>query len=164
MTKDTLVYQQLLQFTQKSDFVARFVLHQHHLRNIDRKNAKKRLTKEQMVNEKQKALLDVIETFVNYDIPTSPALQYLNDIGVLMFTKFLFRIQKVIVRTFRENPANTMALYALENAVGDLASIDDSFLPWSNLMSKFNLPISGVWDSATQVSAVELWEPVIPDL
>jgi len=164
MTKDTLVYQQLLKFTQKSDFVARFVLHQHHLRNIDRMNAKKHLTKEQMVSEKQKALLDVIETFVNYDIPTSPALQYLNDIGVLMFTKFLFRIQKVIVRAFRENPANTMALYAIESAVGDLASIDDSFLPWSNLMSKFNMPISGVWDSATQISAVELWEPVIPGL
>jgi ribosomal protein L7Ae-like RNA K-turn-binding protein len=157
MTKDTLVYQQLLQFTQKSDFVARFVLYQHYLRNIDRKHAKKALTKEQIVAERQKALLDVIETFVNYDIPTSPAIQYLNDIGVLMFTKFLFRIQKVIVRTFRENPANTMALYALENAVGDLATIDDSFLPWSNLMEKFNMPISGVWDPATQISAAELW-------
>jgi len=157
MTKDTLIYQQLLKFTQKSDFVARFVLHQHHMRNIDRKHAKKALTKEQLIGEKQKALMDVIETFVNYDVPTSPALQYLNDIGVLMFTKFLFRIQKVILRTFKENPANTMALYALENAVGDLASIDDSFLPWSNLMSKFNMPISGVWDSATQISAAELW-------
>lgn len=156
MTKDTFVYQQLLQFTQKSDFVARFVLYQHHMRKIDKENAKKSLSKEQVVSAKQKALLDVIETFVNYDIPTSPAIQYLNDIGVLMFTKFLFRIQKVIVRLFRENPANTMALYALEHAVGDLASIDDSFLPWSNLMAKFNLPISGVWDSATQVSAYEL--------
>lgn len=156
MTKDTASYQILMRLTQKSDFVARFVLYQHQLRKLEKRNKKKALTPEEWTLGRQKALLEVIETFVNYDVPTSPEIQYLNDIGVIMFTKFLFRIQKVILRMFTENPASTMALFSLEHTVGDLASIDDSFLPWSDLMSKFNLPVTGVWDSAAQISALEL--------
>ena len=160
MTKDTDVYQKLLQFTQKSDFVARFVLYQHHMRKLDKQVLKRKLIgsakKDFVIKQKQKALLDVIETFVNYDIPTSPELQYLNDIGVLMFTKFLFRIQKIIFRMLKENPANTMALFALEHAVGDLASIDDSSLLGTSIMSKLQIPGLGVADSALQVSAIEL--------
>jgi len=165
MTKDTQVYQKLLEFTQKSDFVARFVLYQHHMRKLDKQVLKKKLTgdakKDFVIQQKQKALLDVIETFINYDIPTSPELQYLNDIGVLMFTKFLFRIQKIIFRMLKENPANTMALFALEHAVGDLASIDDSSLLWTSIMGKLQVPGLGVADSALQVSAIELGSVVL---
>jgi len=157
MTNDTGVYKVLLSLTQKSDFIARFVLHQHLLRKIDRVNASnKPHTPAQEIAAKKAALGDVIETFINYDVPTSPAMQYLNDMGILMFTKFLFRIQKIILRMFKNNPGSSVALLALEGAIGNQASIDDSFLLWSSLYGRVNIGITEDIAAATTISGIEL--------
>jgi len=111
-TKDTFIYKKLLQATQYSDFVARYTLYKHNI------NTKKM--------NKDEALLDIIETFVNYDIPTSPEMQWLNDMGFLMFTKFLFRIQKVIFKSFKNNPVNALSTQTMQVLLGDSSDIPDS--------------------------------------
>ena len=36
----------------------------------------------------QEAITEASQTFINYDVPTSPGMQYMNDMGLFMFTKF----------------------------------------------------------------------------
>jgi hypothetical protein len=95
MTHNTRMYKFLRNATQVSDFAARYVLHQH--------NMKKGMKEMDSVS-------NVVETFVNYDLPTHKGLQYLNDMGFILFTKYLLRTQKVILQTLRDRPASMLGL------------------------------------------------------
>ena len=108
MSKDTKMYQGLSRVTQLSDFVARYTLYQH---NTTKRNP---MTKE-------KAIQDASDSFVNYDIPMHKALQYLDDMGILPFTKYFLRIQKVLLTLMREKPGRVLAVLAMEQYI-DLGS------------------------------------------
>lgn len=110
MTKDTGMYQSLSRITQLSDFVARYTLYQH---MVQRSNNP--LSKEQ-------AVLEAAEAFVNYDIPMPKGLQYTDDMGITMFTKYFLRIQKVLVKLVKEQPLRVLMLIAL-NKVMSLGSV-----------------------------------------
>jgi hypothetical protein len=56
----------------------------------------------------------ITETFIDYDLPTSPELQYANDISLILFTKFYLRIQKIIFQTYKNAPAKFLGLLFLE--------------------------------------------------
>jgi len=179
MTKDTFLYKKLLQGTQYSDFVARYALWQHNLNKIEkshpdelkaynklvtslskatdvdqRKQIQVKIQANPVHKLRQDAILDIVETFINYDVPTSPEMQWLNDMGFLMFTKFLFRIQRVIGRTFRDNPASAMSMMALQEMM-DVAYIDDSNLITSSMSGRMHTPYDIVKE-ATHMAGLEL--------
>lgn len=103
MTHDTKMYQGLSRITQLSDFVARYTLYQH---LISRRN--RPLSKAEAVQEAS-------ENFVNYDIPLHRGLQYTDDMGITMFTKYFLRIQRVLLKLGRENPARVLMTVALSH-------------------------------------------------
>ena len=74
------------------------------------------------------ALLRARASFVNYDIPTHRAVQYLNDMGFVWFTKYYLRIQAVIAQTVRENPLGVLSLLGLDEMLGGFSDILDSSL------------------------------------
>lgn len=126
VSHDTALYKGLNRATQLSDFVARYTLY-HHVTE----RANNPLSKEDAVRYASDA-------FVNYDIPSHRSLQYLNDMGVVMFTKYYIRIQKVLMRLFRENPARGMMMLAFNQFFDAIPTITDSAL-WN----KFgNLPFT----------------------
>lgn len=112
MGQKTPVYQFLNRSTQLSDFVARYTLY-HHLMD------KGEMTKEQVITEASDA-------FVNYDIPTHRSIQYLNDMGLLMFTKYYLRIQRVILRLFQRRPVRGMLMALLGSYVTGMETLQDS--------------------------------------
>lgn len=118
MTHDTATYKFLSQSTQLSDLVARYALYEH---------ATTRL-KDPL--SQADALRLAEDSFVNYDLPSHRKLQYLNDMGIVMFTKYYLRIQKVIMRLVRERPARGLILVALEHFISGLQSVMDS--SWVN--------------------------------
>lgn len=146
MTHDTPMYKLLLRGTQYSDFIARFTLYQYNLNN-------KKMNREA-------ALADIIETFINYDVPTSKFMQYMNDMGVLMFTKFLFRIQKVIFKSFKEKPATNLAVYSLQKMFGEISDIPDSDLITTSVMGRIN-SLAEIVDSATYAAGVDHVESIL---
>jgi len=103
MTHDTKVYQFLSKTTQMSDFVARYTLYQH---LINRKN--------DPLN-KDKAVQEASDAFVNYDIPMHRMLQYTDDMGFTPFTKYFLRIQRILLKTMRENPARVLSAILLNH-------------------------------------------------
>jgi hypothetical protein len=110
MAHDTKLYKGLSRATQLSDFVARYTLYQH---LTSKKNGA--LTKADAIHEAS-------EAFVNYDIPMHRALQYMDDMGLMMFTKYFMRIQRVLMKTARENPGRMLSM-AVFNSFYDIGPI-----------------------------------------
>jgi len=113
MGHNTKLYQFLRSTTQASDFVARAALHRYNL---------------EKGMDKQDSFADIAETFVNYELPTHPGIQYANDIGVWMFSKFAVRIQKVILTTIKNSPARVLGLVGIDTMVSDLEYITEQSL------------------------------------
>ena len=144
MSHDTAVYKFMNQSTQISDFAARYVQFKHYT-----ERAKNPLSKEE-------ALSRVVENFVNYDIPTHKAIQYLNDMGLVMFTKYYMRIQKPLIKLVRENPARFIYMLLAQSMLGFSAPSDSSFLA-NNPMSRFVNPLDtaiGAPDEIAFINAI----------
>ena len=114
MASDTKLYQFLHHATQMSDFVARYTLYQH---LISRKNNPL---------SKQDAIHEASEAFVNYDIPMHRDLQYTDAMGLTMFTKYFMRMQRVLLKMGRENPARALALAATDHYLNIGSNVLDS--------------------------------------
>lgn len=113
MAHDTKIYQGLSRVTRLSDFVARYTLYQH-LTNQKGKGGE--------TMSKEEALFEASESFVNYDSPLPKGLQYLDTMGIVPFLKYFLRIQRVLMRLVRKNPARVIGTLLLNNFV-DLGPI-----------------------------------------
>lgn len=114
MTHDTGMYQFLSRTTQLSDFVARYTLFQH------------LTTRKRDPLSRSDAIQRASDSFVNYDIPMQRQLQYLDDMGVMMFTKYFLRIQRVLFRLVKEHPLQMLMMVGLHNYLGGLPIVTDS--------------------------------------
>ena len=103
MAHDTRLYQGLNNITQMSDFVARFVLYEH------------LTTRDKNPLSSEDAISQAGESFVNYDIPMTKFVQYMDDMGVLYFTKYFLRIQRVLIKLAKDNPMRVMFTALLGN-------------------------------------------------
>lgn len=128
MAHDTQLYKAMRNATQVSDFVGRFILHEHN--------------KNKLKMSKESSIDNIVETFVNYDLPTHRSIQYLNDMGFIMFSKFFMRIQKVILRQLSTRLANVIGLLTIQQLLGiDFADIFDGNIFADNIiMGKFASP------------------------
>lgn len=97
VSKDTPLYKFLSNTAQFGDFTSKYVLYKYSMEKADRK-----------LNHDE-AIQRASDAFVNYDIPTSAELQYLNDIGVMMFTKYRLRIQRAMLTLMKERPGSALA-------------------------------------------------------
>ena len=116
MTRNTPLYKALHKSTQLSDFVARYTLYQH------------LTTRKTNPLSKQEALQDASDAFINYDIPMHRGLQYMDDMGLMPFIKYFFRIQRVLVKTTRDNPARVLMMLLLQNYFGNVPTVMDASL------------------------------------
>lgn len=90
-------YKFLANATQQSDFVFKYALYKQEIR----KGA-----------DSKDALALARKVFIEYDVPTSKGMQFVNDTGIWMFTKFSLRIMRVLVH-FIKTKANKLLI---ENA------------------------------------------------
>ncbi len=116
MSHDTKMYQSLSRITQLSDFVARYTLYQH------------LTTRSNNPLSQADAIQEASDAFVNYDIPMHRGIQFTDDMGFTPFTKYFLRIQRVLLKLARENPARVLMALGL-NSYMDLGPIvlDSSF-------------------------------------
>ena len=101
--------------TAQSDFIARYAMIKH--------------LRKQGVSESE-AMAQAREIFVDYTPNTSREMQYINDSGLYMYTKFLFRIQRVVMRAFRENPEGVIAFEVAQQLLGGIPDVGDSSFMW----------------------------------
>lgn len=94
---------------------------------------KQRLTgKERSVflaEAKKQREYDLVEDFINYAKPSSRMEEYLNRVGILMFTKYVKRIQRIIIKTGSNAPIKAAIGILSFGYLGGLPSIhEQSFL------------------------------------
>jgi hypothetical protein len=144
MTEDSTPYKVMSFATQSSDFLARYTLYEH-MTNRD-------------VNpmSHNEAVQYASDAFINYDIPTHRMMQYANDSGLMMFTKYYIRIQKMIGKIFKDNPGRAMALIAAEHWLGDQPTVLDSsmLVRFGNPMNLGALDFPGSIDEIATVRAI----------
>ncbi len=111
---DTPLYKALSYGTQLSDFVARYTLYQY-MTERDRNPM-----------SKEAAVQLVSDAFINYDVPSHRLMQYANDTGLIYFSKYYLRIQKVITHLYRENPGRALMLLTAGHFFDSVPTLMDS--------------------------------------
>lgn len=132
MTHDTRMYKFLFKATQLGDFAARYALFEHN--------------KEEGMNDVRN-IQDIMDTYIDYDYATHPVLGYLNKMNFLLFTKYLFRIQKVLFNLAIEKPANMLMLLMSQNVLGDITDPTDSLFGLDAIMNRMSNFIESMLDS-----------------
>ncbi|ARM71100.1 hypothetical protein pVco7_gp111 [Vibrio phage pVco-7] len=131
------LYDFLSEAAQFSDFGARYVLY------------KKKLAEGM---EPDVAAGYVMDIFIDYDLPTHKGVQYLNDLGLLMFSKYLIRVQRIIAKTFAENPARATIIMLLQNFFGDIPDIMDStMIVETNPLTRIANPVESFLGAAPDI-------------
>lgn len=110
MARDTKMYQGLRRITQLSDFVARYTQYQY------------LTTRKENPLSKADAIQEASDYFINYDIPMQRGMQYLDDMGIVPFMKYFLRIQKVLGKVAKDNPARVLSAVLFGNIL-DLGPI-----------------------------------------
>jgi len=157
MTEGTPYFDFMFQATQYSDFIARATEYQLHLEKYDKEQRQlletKKITKSEFDNYKQSKAYENFEkeltfrvwnAFVNYDKPQSSGFQYLNDMGLVMFTKWAIRIQHQLTQGLTSNPVSTLLFLVGHSQMmqsGPFASTIYDYIPWEkNWLNLVNSP------------------------
>ena len=110
ITEKTGLFQTMTKATQMSDFVARATEYEL----LQRRGV-----------SKEDAKLIVLDAFVNYSKPSSSREEYLNNMGLFMFTKYAKRIQRAIRHSGKKKPLNIILSAIGQEYFFDLDDIYD---------------------------------------
>ena len=142
--EDTKAYKFLRDMTQMSDFVGRYALYQHLTTRSDNRL------------DGDTAFQNVMESFVQYDMPLHPKLQYMDDHGLFMFMKYFLRMQKVLIDLVRDKPLNTLMMVLAGHWFSGLPVVTDSAM----ITRIGNIPLeSGAFqypDSVLQIAPINM--------
>ena len=143
MARGTALYEFMADATQYSDFGAKFILAKH--------------LQERKGMSFDKAITEAQKNFINFDIPLGRGIDYLNTIGLLMFTKFAIRFQKVIFERFKKQPATLiMQTMLMEGLLNQPSVPDPSMLNGfpENPFSPSVLTVFGMQDDLMTTDAI----------
>ena len=148
MAEGTPIYDFMFQLTQYSDFVARATEYQLKMRKAPTRYKNGVQTSEYTAFE-EKLSIHILNAFINYDKPQSKAEQYLNDIGLMMFTKFAKRIQPIVNGSALNNPIGVLMFL-----IGQYSIMDTEDIMEQNVFSKhwsalFHNPVDNFIDAIT---------------
>ena len=145
LSQDTEAYKVLNNGVKLTDFVGRHVLYTHY-------------TKTKGMDPKE-AAQKVIEEFINFDIPSHRITEYLNEVGLLWFTKYATRIPMVAAKAIIDKPFDAAMSYLLSTHVG-LDNIMDSAIP--NLGYKVGTPFTAWPGSIDELMTTQLIGSILP--
>lgn len=143
LSRDSHVYFLLNRSIQYGDFVAKYSLY------------KQLTTRKNNPMDKDSAIARVMDEFVNYDILPSRTRFYLDAMGLTWFLNYKIRIQKVILRTIRENPLRALFLMFSNSWESNLPNITDANLVTGSL--NYNIGFGTALNGFTIHPLVELY-------
>lgn len=108
VSEDTSLHKFMLNVTQQSDFVFRYAMYQQEIRRG---------------TDKKEALRIAKDTYIDYDVPTSRYMQWANDTGFWMFSKFFMRFQRVLARLIERHPLAVTAEHLVTTKLLGLPSV-----------------------------------------
>lgn len=73
-------------------------------------------------------MYSIMENYINYSRPSGRGEEYLNRMGVLMFTKYAKRIQKVVMDQGTQYPLKTFLALMVDNGIMNMSMIQDQHI------------------------------------
>jgi hypothetical protein len=152
LTKRTVPYQVVNEFLEITDLMSRDIQNTLEQRSEKRQvegqellpnwwlegkpkgyKSRQRLTGDERVEflrqAEQVRKYELVEDYINYALPSSQFEEYLNKVGILMFTKYVKRIQRIITKTGSRGPIKSLIALFGVSVLGGLPTIhDQSFL------------------------------------
>ena len=144
ITERTKLFKMITFATQASDFAARYALIEG--------------LKAQGLN-KTEAMNTAKDAFIIYSNPDSKLFQYMNDIGLVMFTKYFMRIQRVISKGALDHPISFLLALIGQASIMDIDDVTDQSMFSKDLTKMFYSPID-VLTQAVYPSSVEYAEAI----
>ena len=153
MREGTPIYDFIYTMTQYSDFVSRLTDYRIGMANM-RKN--KAIADNPALASRYRELLiqQIRDDYINYDIPQSKLMNYVNAMGITFFTKYFFRIQRVIRRIATRRPLMTFAMFA-GKAHFDLP---DNIFNQSVISKKYSVIPRGLFENVEEAAKPQLFE------
>ena len=125
VTPSSGLYKVLHKTTQISDMVSRYALYKH------------LTTRKDNPYTREEALQEASDAFVYYDLPSNPWVQWANDNGLVMFTKYYARMVKFMTKVTNQNIARLGAIAMLDAYTDEIGLVTDSFI-WNKASNLFN--------------------------
>lgn len=133
--KNSDFYKLMETATQYSDFVARYAAYHTFIAKGE---------------SKELATAKVRNAFINYVKPNSKLVEYMNQMGLVMFTKYFVRVQRALKEVAKGHPVRGIfVLLAQEYLLGDISDITDSSLLVKDFTGIFHNPIETLITAAT---------------
>ncbi|WP_086303086.1 hypothetical protein [Campylobacter vicugnae] len=133
VTDRTVIGKNLTKLVQMGDFVARYALYKHYMR--DSKMSKK------------EALEKVSDEFINYDLPVNKVVKFANDHGFLFFTRYYIVSQKVMAMLASDRPVSASLVVGLQALFNiDFADIFDGNVFTKDLGSLVSNPFINLFN------------------
>ena len=149
MMEGTPIYDFMFTATQYSDFLSRAAEYELQMEKAPKKyevivdkttNTKKKVVTQEYLRYEENVSFNILKAFINYDKPSSSKMQYLNDMGFVMFTKYATRIQSVITKGLVENPVGVLFFLLGQNFLVDTENILDQNVVDKNLLALVQNP------------------------
>ena len=115
MVHGSTFYKLAQDFASGSDTIAKWVMYKNDVRS---RGSEK---------DKNNAFLDAADLFVNYDLPTNEWIQWANQVGLMNFTKFMFRIGRPLLKLTSKHPARVLGYLSLKMMLISLGFTPFSF-------------------------------------
>jgi hypothetical protein len=167
VTENTKIFKMISTATQFSDFAARYaqyeMMKERSLEDIRSKSVNGMVRvgdlrgledveeKNQIVNSvKAKEIYNryarqtVLDAYVNYGKPEGQIVDWMNRMGLVMFTKYFMRIQRAISKNVVDHPLYLLAAILGQALITDIDTIDDQSLISKNYEYIFKNPISNL--------------------
>ena len=144
ITERTKLFKMITFATQASDFAARYALIEG--------------LKAQGVN-KTEAMNTAKDAFIIYSNPDSKLFQYMNDMGLVMFTKYFMRIQRVISKGAIDHPISFLLALIGQASIMDIDDVTDQSMFSKDLTKMFYSPVD-VLTQAIYPSSAEYAEAI----
>jgi hypothetical protein len=130
ITESTKLFKLIEKGVQASDFAARYA--QFHL------------MREKGIS-KEKAIVEIRDNFIDYNKPNSRFLEWANQMGFVMFTKYFTRIQRVIFKYGKRDPLKVLlSILAQDYALGEIDTFDDQSLITKDMGNLFYNPLDNL--------------------
>jgi len=148
LTDDQSSYKLLNNAVKMTDYVARYTLYQNYTQN------------DGMAHEDAMALVG--EEFINFDTPTHKTLQYLNDMGIVWFSKYQLRVLKQIKNLVVDAPFTTIATFVIGSSVGFGNNVLRS-IPFvtKGALTAFSTPFFALYGSVDTIITAEIADEII---
>ena len=139
ITERTQLFKLMEKGIQASDFAARYA--QYHLMIKDGVS-------------KEKAVKTVRDNFIDYNKPNGRFVEWANQMGFVMFTKYFTRIQRVLRDYGKNHPAKlALAILAQDFVIGEVEDVTDQSIFTKDMGNLFYNPVDNLMRVITPTSA-----------